>query len=77
MIRRLWVWPHRRDQPGTDDTVNATHQAQALLDRQQAAGTHNPAAACETCGTWRTPGVSHTKANTGPRQSAKVDWCDK
>lgn len=45
-------------------TKRATRAARAELQRQQEAGTHRPASAC-SCGTWRTPGQTHTKGDVG------------
>lgn len=73
MIKRLWTWPRRTT---TGDDVSKTRQAQTNLDQQQAAGTHNPATQC-ACGTWRTPGITHTTGDTGPTPSHKIDWCTK
>ena len=74
MIKRLWVWSGRHTTG--DDMLNKTRRTHALLEHQQAAGTHNPATQC-VCGTWRTPGVSHTKDDTGPTPSHAVEWCSK
>lgn len=56
--------------------MNATRRAQTHLEYQQATETHNPATEC-ACGTWRTPGMSHTKGDTGPAPSHKIEWCTR
>lgn len=37
-----------------------------------------PASQC-VCGTWRTPGVTHTKGDTGPEPKPPInsEWCSK
>lgn len=42
-----------------------SRQANQRLADQQDAGTHKPASEC-ACGTWRTPGQTHAKGDTGP-----------
>lgn len=72
---KLWVWRSGRSTTVGDD-MNATRRAQTHLEYQQATETHNPATEC-ACGTWRTPGMSHTKGDTGPAPSHKIEWCTR
>lgn len=38
----------------------------------------NPATCCPACGTVRTPGVTHTKGDTGPEPKGMLsEWCSK
>lgn len=45
---------------GKNKIQKTTEAARTNLADQQAAGTHNPAKPCGTCGVWRTPGLTHT-----------------
>lgn len=44
---------------------NDTEKTRAALAARQQASTHKPATQC-SCGTWRTPGQTHTAGNAGP-----------
>jgi hypothetical protein len=53
-----------------------TQQANDNLARQQANGTHKPASQC-SCGTWRTPGQTHTKGDVGPDSKGIAPQCSQ
>lgn len=72
MRHRRFPWVRMRTGIEEDMTRRTTRAAQAA-----AATATNPATQC-TCGTIRTPGVQHTKGDTGPMpKGLGAAWCNK
>lgn len=62
---RLWTLDALQQRRQTEVTMDDTEQARQVLAAQRSAGDHSPATECPTCGTFRTPGQSHTRKDTG------------
>jgi hypothetical protein len=65
-MRGLWgIFVNRTTRKESIMSKRSTEKSRAALEAQQQSGTHKPATQC-SCGTWRTPGQSHTAGTTGP-----------
>jgi hypothetical protein len=77
-MRGLWgIFVNRTTRKEPIMSKRNTEKSRAALEAQQQSGTHKPATQC-SCGTWRTPGQSHTEGTAGASSpQIMVRMCNK